>query len=166
MNYKKKQSVKIFLFLFVLGFIIFNWNSVSWIFNYSEISGLVHDFFNPYQESALLAKASDINLKHIQNTQAKSANSTLFPYSEKSNSIEIPKIGIVAPLVIGASKDNNVLEKNLNNGVVYYPGSVLPGDNGQIAVLGHSAPPNWPKIKYDWVFSNVSSLNLGIENIV
>jgi LPXTG-site transpeptidase (sortase) family protein len=32
--------------------------------------------------------------------------------------------------------------------------------------LGHSAPPNWPKIKYDWVFSDLDALSPGDKIIV
>jgi len=48
--------------------------------------------------------------------------------------------------------------KDLDSGVVYYPGSVYPGQTGQIVILGHSAPPGWPKIKHDWVFTDLDKL--------
>ena len=51
--------------------------------------------------------------------------------------------------------------KDLNAGVVYYPGSVYPGQIGQIVILGHSAPAGWPKIKHDWVFSDLNNLSAG-----
>ena len=53
------------------------------------------------------------------------------------------------------------MAKNLDQGVVYYPGSVYPGQTGQIVILGHSAPPGWPKIKHDWVFTDLNNLNVG-----
>jgi LPXTG-site transpeptidase (sortase) family protein len=127
------------------------------------MSSLVYDFFNPYPDSELLVKASDTRLLTRQNVQTKAVleNKVDYPYSEKSNSLQIPSIGIMAPLVIGESTNATILEKNLNKGVVYYPESVLPGENGQIAILGHSAPAGWPKIKYDWVFSNINDLKFG-----
>jgi sortase A len=51
--------------------------------------------------------------------------------------------------------------KDLDKGVIYYPGSVYPGQVGQIIILGHSAPVGWPKIKHDWVFSNLEKLEIG-----
>jgi LPXTG-site transpeptidase (sortase) family protein len=54
----------------------------------------------------------------------------------------------------------------LDTGVVLYPDSVVPGDNGQTIILGHSAPVGWPKIKYDWVFSRLNELAEGDEIIV
>jgi sortase (surface protein transpeptidase) len=41
---------------------------------------------------------------------------------------------------------------------VLFPDSALPGQIGQTIILGHSAPQNWPKRKYDWVFSRLNEL--------
>jgi len=79
-------------------------------------------------------------------------------FTEKENSIEIPKIDIIAPLVSAESTDTKDLKKSLDKGVVLYPQSALPGENGQVFILGHSAPSGWPKIKYDWVFSRLNDL--------
>ncbi len=161
MNSKQKELVKVFIFLFILSFIIINWNDVSWIFNYKEVYGLIDDFFNPYPDTARA-------LVSMNNHTGGGAqiNKYIYAYSDKNNSIEIPTINISAPVVIGESTDNNVLEDDLNRGPVYYPGSVLPGENGQIVILGHSAPPNWPHIKYDWVFSDIEKLNSGDQIIL
>ena len=48
---EKNQGKKIFkiaVLIYLASFLIINWNDVSWIFNYKEVSGLVSDFFNPY----------------------------------------------------------------------------------------------------------------------
>ena len=162
MNSKQKELVKIFIFLFLLSFILINWNDVSWIFNYREIYGLVDDFFNPYPDTARAL----VGMNNHTAANTTQINKIIYAYSDKSNSIEIPTINISAPVVIGESADNTILEENLNRGPVYYPGSVLPGENGQIVILGHSAPPNWPHIKYDWVFSDIEKLNSGDKIIL
>ena len=84
-------------------------------------------------------------------------------FSEKTDSVLIPKINIEAPLVFPESQDEKVLSKALDSGVVYYPLSSLPWQEGQIVLLGHSAPAGWPKIKYDWVFSDLNELELDDE---
>ncbi len=140
-----KKTVIFFVVLFMFGYIIFNWNNVSWIFNYKEMSGLAHDFFNPYPESNLFVSAD---------------NSLHADYSSKY-SLVIPSIGLFTPVVIAKSVEKKNLNDALDMGAVYYPGSVLPGQNGQIVILGHSAPPNWPNVKYDWIFSNIQNLNIG-----
>lgn len=159
-NQKQKELIKVYIVLFLLIFTVMNWSSVSWVFNYRVISTLVYDFFNPYEDSRLLVSASTLKLPPNQ-TVAPAQSKKSYPYSAKSNSIEIPSLNIVAPIIIGESTQVYALERSLDKGVVYYPGSVLPGEVGQIAILGHSAPPNWPQIKYDWVFTDINNLNPG-----
>jgi len=165
MNKKQKDLVKIFTLIFVLVFFVMNWNDLSWIFNYRAVSGLAYDFFNPYPDSRfLVASNNQVPLQQpviLKNAPEKIKK--IYPYSDKENSLEIPALKVVAPLMIGQSTDTAALEKDLNKGVVYYPGSVLPREVGHIVILGHSAPPNWPRIKYDWVFSEINNLNVGDE---
>lgn len=159
-NQKQKELIRVYLFLFVLMFAVINWDSVSWVFNYRAISGLTHDFLYPYPDSEVFASDNGRQTTGVY-ANAVEPQKALYPYSEKANSIEIPSIGITAPVIIGASTQIPALEKDLDKGVVYYPGSVLPGENGQIIVLGHSAPPLWPHIKYDWVFTDIEKLEKG-----
>lgn len=154
------RQIKIFIFLFAASFFIINWNSVSWIFNYRVTSSLIYDFFNPYQIGNIAASAdSRLSGKNLNFITSLSGQSAVFP--QKNGSIEIPKIGISAPLIMERDDSAKVISEKLNNGVVHYPGTALPGEQGQTVILGHSAPPNWPKIKYDWVFSDINNLNVG-----
>ena len=43
-----KKILKMAVMIYLVSFLIINWNDVSWVFNYKEVSGLVSDFFNPY----------------------------------------------------------------------------------------------------------------------
>lgn len=79
--------------------------------------------------------------------------------------IEIPKLGVVAPLSFVASTDPADYKQPLKEGVALYP-SAKPGTRGSAIILGHSAPLGWPKINYDWVFSNISTLKLGDEILI
>lgn len=173
-NRKQKELIVIYIFLFALIFVVINWDTVSWMFNYKEVAGLVADFFTPYQDSNLLVSAdtgSAYNpptgpaLSPIE-TKTQSGSARQFPYSDKDNSLEIPSLGLVTSMVAGQTTDVNALEQDLDKGVVLYPGSVYPGQDGQMVVLGHSAPPGWPHIKHDWVFSNIENLTEGDQIIV
>ncbi|MBM3205999.1 MAG: class E sortase [Candidatus Staskawiczbacteria bacterium] len=167
-NNKQKQLIKAYIIIFIMIVLVISWNNISWLFNYREMSVLISDFFSPYPESSIFVSADEnlnsINKNIVANTRL--ANAEKFPHTGKSNSIQLPQIGIEAPIVIGQSTDNTILTKDLDKGTVLYPGSVLPGQSGQVVVLGHSAPPNWPKIKYDWVFSDLNNLNSGDKVIV
>ncbi|MBT9169070.1 MAG: hypothetical protein DDT19_02422 [Syntrophomonadaceae bacterium] len=141
-----KKLWKPFIFLLFISFLVINWPDVSWIFNYRIISGIVTDFFQEINQKITLG-----NEKEIKE----------FEYLEKENILEIPKIGISVPLIFIKNSDEKEVAKSLDRGAVHYPGSVLPGQNGQTIILGHSAPPHWPKIKYDWVFSHLNELTEG-----
>ena len=160
----KKQLIKIAKItatIYVASFLIINWNDVSWIFNYKEVSGLVSDFFNPYPS----IDASSINNAYFYPNHSQSTGQTITEiktaYTEKQNTLEVPKLGIEVPIIFSQSADKSLITKDLDAGVVYYPGSVYPGQIGQIVILGHSAPVGWPKIKHDWVFSDLNNLNVG-----
>ena len=142
-----KRLYKAFLFIFLVSFLIINWNDISWIFNYRVISQTISNFFQ---------KDSPIESKMPETIE--------FEYSEQENSLEIPKIEVSAPLIF--VEDIDKVYKTLDRGVVHYPGSVLPGEPGQTIILGHSAPPNWPDINYDNVFGRLNELNEGDEVFV
>ena len=57
--------------------------------------------------------------------------------------------------------DPNHLHQSLDQGVIYYPGSSLPEEEGKVIILGHSAPSGWPNINYDRVFSKIINLQNG-----
>ncbi len=135
-----KRLWKVFIFLFLLIFVIFNWNQISWVFNYRTISGLLSDF-------------SAKNEENVQRIDFNGQEQYI-----KESSIEIPKLQVTAPLLFSDVSDEKEIEKLLDFGVVHFPDSVLPGKQGQTIILGHSAPVGWPKIKYDWVFSKLNEL--------
>lgn len=165
MNGKQKKLLMSFISLYLVAFFLFNWNDVSWLFNYKAVSGLLDDFFTPYpsiEASFLVNNSFYPNYGANQNSD----NKTEFAYTDKENSLEIPILGIYAPIVFSQSTDKKVLAKDLNKGVIVYPGSVLPGEKGPTVILGHSSPLNWPKVRYDWVFNNLNDLKIGDSVII
>jgi len=169
-----KKLLKAAVLIYLASFFIINWNDVSWIFNYKEVSGLVSDFFNPYPSIDAATMNAYFYPNHSLPAQS-GQNATVVAqdqkvvkttYTDKQNALEIPKISISVPIVFSTTTNKSAIMKDLDSGVVYYPGSVSPGQNGQIVILGHSAPPGWPKIKHDWVFTNLDSLVVGDSVII
>ena len=136
-----KKLVRPFLVLFLLSSLIINWNSVSCVFNYKVISNAVSRFLVFLDNKQVLA--SEVNTTSDFN---------------KENSLEIPKIGVIAPLIVTENSSQKDLDEKLDKGVVIFPNSALPNEVGQTIILGHSAPPSWPKINYDGIFSRISEL--------
>jgi LPXTG-site transpeptidase (sortase) family protein len=138
------KFLKIFTFLFLAVFIVINLGTIKRMFNYQLVYG--------GDQKAEILKSGEDELIVVS--------------VPKPNSIEIPKINIQAPLIFIASTEQGDFQEALDTGVVSYPGSSLPGEAGQTIVLGHSAPPGWPKINYDWVFSEINDLVVGDEIFV
>jgi len=161
---QKRKILKLAVWVYVISFLVINWIDVSWVFNYREVSGLISDFFNPYPsiDSTTISKTY-FNPNKVQTAQVavKKVESIKTTYTDKQKTLEIPKISISVPIIFSASSEKNSITKDLDQGVVYYPGSVYPGQTGHIVILGHSAPPGWPKIKHDWVFTDIEKLELG-----
>ena len=163
-----KKLLKVAVLIYVASFLIINWNDVSWIFNYQEVGGLITDFFNPYPSIDASTMDAYFYPNHSQNIISATGPEVSQPapmlknvvtnYTDKQNTLEISKIGISVPIIFATSTDKTALAKDLDLGTVYYPGSVYPGEAGQIIILGHSAPPGWPIIKHDWVFTDLQKL--------
>jgi LPXTG-site transpeptidase (sortase) family protein len=166
-NKQAMKVLKLAVVLYLASFLILNWNDVSWIFNYKEVYGLVSDFFTPYPSIDASSMNAYFYPNHSatvsQGAQGGGENQTPVKtsYTEKQNTLEIPKISISVPIIFSENTQKNTVMTDLNRGVVFYPGSVYPGQSGQIVLLGHSAPPGWPKIKHDWVFTDLEKLSEG-----
>jgi LPXTG-site transpeptidase (sortase) family protein len=158
-NQKQKELIKIYIVLFAIIVATMNWSHVSWMFNYRELAGLTQDFFYPQQDSKVLAESS---VSKISDSTTVPTQTQKAFYSQE-DSLEIPAIGLTTSVVRGQTTDVAALEKNLDKGAVVYPGSVNPGKDGQMIILGHSAPPGWPHIKHDWVFTDINNLKTGDE---
>ncbi len=165
---------KPFVIFFAVLYIGFNWPNISWLFNYKVAGQYINDL-KPEEKPAVIVENSPTEVK-MQPTQGsedpkEESGATAVKKqpvdpiknggAKKSFGISIAKIGIEAPIVLSDTTDNTIIHKYLDSGVVMYPGGTMPGQNGDMILLGHSAPPGWPKIKYDWVFSRLNDLKAG-----
>jgi sortase A len=74
----------------------------------------------------------------------------------------IPKINVEVPVVYGVpSIDEKVIHDALDSGVVQYPTSAVPGQNGNVAIVGHSSNNIFNKGKYKFAFVLLSRLEEG-----
>lgn len=82
-------------------------------------------------------------------------------YHPGPNSISISKINIKAPLIQATGSTQTELNSSLNQGVILYPGSALPGENGEVFLSGHSSTYIWNKTPYGQVFASLNHLEAG-----
>jgi LPXTG-site transpeptidase (sortase) family protein len=74
----------------------------------------------------------------------------------------IPKINVQIPLDFSvATNDENAIENALEGGVVHYPSTVLPGQNGNSAFFGHSSNNIFNPGKYKFAFVLLHTLTTG-----
>ncbi len=79
----------------------------------------------------------------------------------------IPSLGIKARILYLLDDQKPDYLDYLSKGVVHYPFSALPGEEGQSVLLGHSAGPGFKtKNPYLKIFSNLNDLEKGEKIIV
>lgn len=64
----------------------------------------------------------------------------------------IPKLNVSVSIVFEDSRDNAAIEKALENGVIHYGGTSLPGQPGNTVIFGHSSNDWWQPGNYKFVF--------------
>lgn len=95
---------------------------------------------------------------------------TITPYE---NRVVIPKIWKNIPLIdiqqeniSGLGELNDIFMEELENGVIRYPGSGLPGEVGNMFVFGHSSNFPWMEWDYNDVFALLDKVVFDDEVIV
>lgn len=82
-------------------------------------------------------------------------------YNTNPNTIIISRINVRAPLIMASGTTQKELNDSLNQGVIIYPGSALPGQNGELVLSGHSSIFPWVKTQYGQVFTLLDKLQAG-----
>ena len=75
--------------------------------------------------------------------------------------VKIAKLGVDAPMVWSNSEDEKSMLKDLENGIIHYPKTVSPGQNGNSVLSGHSSNYIWAKGDYNYIFRNLNDLKKG-----
>lgn len=117
------------------------------------------------------ARFAPKNLLSTANKLSKSADVD-FDIAPYDNRIIVPKIGKNIPLVDVLTNNfdfdhmENIFMKELEKGVVRYPGTARPGEAGNAFIFGHSSNYPWMKGEYNDVFALLDKLSYGDEIIV
>lgn len=70
--------------------------------------------------------------------------------------LNIPSINVTVPVIFSKSTKN--FTKDLQNGVVHYPGTALPGYIGTSYISGHSSNYKWAKGNYNQIFATLNDM--------
>jgi sortase A len=77
----------------------------------------------------------------------------------KNNILSIDKISLNSPIMWNV-EDESIIEK-LKDGVVHYKNTGLPGEGGNIFIVGHSSNYSWVNSQYNSVFALLDKLIRG-----
>jgi LPXTG-site transpeptidase (sortase) family protein len=144
-----KKVVLIFITTFILTAILLNIGPLYRWVNYS-LRGNEKDL--PQAQTPLAQNnSSNPATKNNGASETKNDNAILV----------IPSLNISAPIVFSKSKKEADLQKDLEKGVVLYPGSVNPEENGTMVIIGHSSSYPWYKGSYGSIFSLIEKLKAG-----
>jgi LPXTG-site transpeptidase (sortase) family protein len=154
------------------------------ILNYSAYEQIFFDFFRPEAQvkaQEILENASGEGDMEVDSSMLlevlpekreviKKFNMIDLPVAPTDFRLVIPKIGKSVPIVTMGTEhiegaNWNELEKQIQEslrfGVVHYPGTAMPGNNGNVFVTGHSSYYPWDPGKYKDVFATLSKLDIG-----
>ena len=75
--------------------------------------------------------------------------------------IKIDKINVWAPIIFVNTVDEKEFQQALRKGVVHYPGTAMPGENGNCYVFGHSSDVPFVNHPYKAIFVDLPNLKIG-----
>lgn len=75
--------------------------------------------------------------------------------------IVMDRIGVVAPVVLSEDADETAIQRDLERGLIRYPGTAVPGQPGNAFVTGHSSNYAWAAGQYNHILSRLDTLEEG-----
>lgn len=122
----------------ILGFLVFI--SILGLFNSQWIIAQVqYRFIKPSADTSMVSEAVKPDLASV--------------------TLHIPKIGVTAPVVYEEKSYNEKkIQAALQRGVVHYGTTALPGQAGNIVLVGHSSGQAWAPGDYKFVFTLLDKL--------
>lgn len=115
---------------------------------------LMFGFFNEYVIAPFVQPSRKVTAAPIIVSTSTDTNAT--------PTVMVPKINIQIPIDFGVkSIDEATIQASLNGGVVHYPSTALPGQNGNGAYFGHSSQNIFNNGKYKFAFVLLHQVTTG-----
>lgn len=131
---------------------------VLFLFNAQYYTGQLYYWFSV--ASSTPAAVTPATPAPVVNSQQESAAPQITRVS-KDPKIIIPGIDVNAPVVYGMTNtDEPSVQRALQDGVLHFAGSPLPGQNGNGIFVGHSSNAPWAPGNYKFVFAPLEQLNI------
>lgn len=153
--------------------------------NYQSYSAILASALNPEAQEARAEVLEEITgeveidesllLPVLEDETSKQYEWLDFPVAPTDNRLVIPKLGKSIPIV-GMGTEHiegenwteleNQIQGALQDGVVHYPGTAEPGQNGNVFITGHSSYYAWDPGQFKDVFALLGQLEIGDEYYV
>ncbi len=166
--------------IFMTLFYIINFDSYSQLFltKLNQLRGQINS--NPYLTQEQLHNASVAGQKPLpipQNAQSakKQIPELTMAIAPPDDRIIVPRISQNVPIIrvptdMLLRRDWAGLEKQvqeaLRHGVVHFPGTAMPGEEGNIVVTGHSSYFPWDPGRFKDVFALLHQVNIGDRVVI
>lgn len=145
---RDKTLGKVFFLIFLFFVLLINWNNISNLLSLKVAPELLKQYvYN-------ITSPEEISIFEYVIEED-------FDSCSGGDGIVIPKIEVEAPIVIAHGTSEKEYREALDKGVVLYPDGNTPENEGLTVLLGHSAPPGWPDVRYDGIFSEINELRGG-----
>lgn len=171
----KLQFVLVSAGVFVALYIVMNWQAL-WL-NATYYWDKWRGFESPLAELVKEKSLEPEKLLSVKTAKGSAQeipplNMEIYPPDMR---IVIPRINQNVP-VVGVKNENLVarkwdeleadIQKALRNGVIHYPGTALPGDNGNVVITGHSSYYAWDAGRFKDVFALLHDVKIGDKIVV
>lgn len=77
------------------------------------------------------------------------------------NQLKIASLGIEAPIIYVDESTEERFQTALKDGVVHFPGTALPGEDGNVYIFGHSSDYTWSQGEYKNIFALLPKIKPG-----
>lgn len=144
--------------------------TTSWLLNSVEAAKISDIVSEKVEEEKEEEKLSIKKYKKELDSKEINLDIEIAPYT---NRVIIPKIGKNIPLLDVKNRNiewqnelNDIFMKELEKGIIRYPGSSIPGENWVSFIFGHSSNLPWMKWDYNDIFSTLDQVQFWDEVIV
>lgn len=157
--------------IFFVGIVLLNWQAYSQIAvnEYEKFMGIENEHESVLEEIVDTSEPNEVQrvTENLESSVDPDVQKKLIPELElevapTDNRLIVPRIGQNIPIVRVSSQ--NLIDRNwdaleaemqdaLQDGVVHYPGTSLPGQTGNVVITGHSSYFPWDPGRFKDVFA-------------
>ncbi len=170
----KMQFVLVSLGVFIVLYVVLNWQAL--LLNAQYYLDVWRGVKSPFERLVDNKSVEPEKLISVDIGKKSAAipplNLEIYPPDMR---IVIPRINQNVP-VVGVKNENLIsrkweelegdIQKALKSGVIHYPGTALPGDNGNVVITGHSSYYAWDAGRFKDVFSLLHEVKIGDKVVV